>query len=336
MDDENGTTNDNFVGMDSFLQDEDTKPFEGKFLTRVRPEDLDEKGRFICDEPVLVIGAHAFQDVKDLLTYVKIDGVVSIENDAFADCVFLKKADINFELGYKYLENYDMHMFWKDKVVDSEDDFYYLESKFSEKYGLYDVHIKDGAFKNCVRLESFHFPARVVLHNSPFPLCNSMTEVIFDGSIRLAISAELVNNLGEDEMPFKAITFKDCDNVQKITFGKNSEIDVSQIAEFPNLKEIKLNCDFFERRKFWKEAIKSYPQFYLILPTDLYNDKRFVASCLYSVPDTLEEVYGYPASKQIYERFLKRKDQIEKHKSKEKSKSQRIERVKRRSDSRNL
>lgn len=314
-------------GVEEFLKSLGTKNFEGKFLTRVKPEDLDEHGRFICEEPVIVIGSHAFEEVKDKLTYVKIFGVVSIEDEAFADCKFLRQADIDFELDYHYLQNYDAHMFWKNRVIDTEDDYEYALKTFSQKFGEYDVHIKDGAFNNCIRLERFRFPARVVLHGSPFRFCNSMTEISFDGAIRLQIHPQIVQELGEDEFPFRSVTFKDCDNVQKMNFGKGALINIDEIAPFYSLKEINLTCNFFDKRKFWKDAIASYPQFFLMLPSELYYDTSFAQSCLHPVSEVLEEVYGYPACKDIYKNLLAQKEKIEKQKAREKKKSLKAKRV---------
>lgn len=303
--------------FDEYMRSLGAKDPVGKFLKHVGPEDLDEQGRFICKEPVLVIGANAFRDVWDKLTYVKIDGVISIENEAFANCGKLKKADIGFELDYLYLQNYDTHMFWKDKQVESEEDYEKFLEEYSGKFGNYSVNIKDDAFKNCVSLQSFHFPSRIVLYGSPFRRCNSMTELTFDGSITLRISANRLKTLREGERAMRAITFKDCNNVQKINFGKGVKFHLDELAQFENLKEINLNCDFFERKKFWRDAISNYPQFFLMLPTDLYKDTNYARQCLYPVPDVLEDIYGFPACKFIYKNLISSKEKIEKKKAKE-------------------
>ncbi len=295
------------------------KEIEGKFLKRVMPKDLDKNGRFVCKEPVLVIGSHAFDLVRGKLTYVKIDGVISIEDEAFAGCVNLKKADINFELDYDFPACYDAHMYWKNKVIKNEDDYYVTLDDYIQK-GDYSVHIKDGAFNDCVDLKSFRFPSRVVLHGSPFRHCYKLTELFFDGPFRLDIEPEIMSKFKSPNLLFRKVTFKDCNYVEKMNFSKFDEIDIDAIAPFENLKEVNLDWSFMEKRKFWKEAISRYPQFFLKLPTSLYQDKNFQKICLKSVPDVLEAVYGYPACQKIFENLIDKKLEIEKNKMKSRAK----------------
>ena len=175
-------------------------------------------------------------------------------------------------------------------------------------------------------MKSFYFPSGATLYDSPFENCTSLEELTFDGIIYYQINEELLDALDAFEEPLQNITFKNCRKIEILNFGTETTMNYDDIASFGNLKKINLKCNFADRRKFWHGIISRYPEFLLILPTDLFRDSRFLMKCLASVPRTLEEIYGYPACKQIYKNLLSKKIKIEKEKAKPRQKEMKSQR----------
>lgn len=257
-------------------------------LLRVDESDLDQFGRFICeDDSIIAVGKNAFYKVWNKLTYAKFSRLMYIEKWAFFGC--------------RYLQAFDY-------------------------CGGGILRIGEQAFADCKSLQKFSFEQNVHCYNSAFEGCENLHELYIGGEVHCFVPQKIYKELrAESEADgtdvdfklFARVMMKGCDNLHKIVIGEDAELlSITELSYLPNLKELDIK-NRKTKLRFWAEACEICPEAFRLLPSDLFWNNGFLRGCLESMREPLQERFG-PDARKVFNCLVKNKIKYEQNKKRQK------------------
>lgn len=262
--------------------------FGNHTLLSVDESDLDQFGRFICeDDSIIAVGKTAFYKVRNKLTYAKFSRLMYIGGWAFFGC--------------RYLQAFDY-------------------------CGAGTLKIGEHAFADCKSLQKFSFHQNVHCYGSVFEGCENLRELYIGGELHCFIPHKVYKALRkESELDgtdadfklFGKVMMKGCDNLNKIVIGEDAELlSALELSYLPNLKELTiLNSKL--KKQFWATACEICPEVFRLLPSDLFWTTGFLRRYMENMREPLQERFG-PDARKVFNCLVKNKIKFEQNKKRKK------------------